>query len=79
MCIFAFAIIVFVRSLNLYVVLLSFASDMQLKISCLSSASVSSSLNVKRSDKENAPHFKCLEKRREKCATFEVSRKAFTF
>ena len=33
-CSFAFAIIVFVRRLNLYVVLLSFASDMQLKISC---------------------------------------------
>ena len=34
MCSFVFAIIVFVRRLNLYVVLLSFASDMLLKISC---------------------------------------------
>ena len=33
-------------------------------------------LSVKRSDKKNAPHFKSLEKRQEKCATFEASRKA---
>ena len=36
-------------------------------------------LSVKRSDKKNAPHFKWLEKRQEKCATFEALRKAFTF
>ena len=36
MCSFAFAITVFVRRLNLYVVFMSFASDMQLKISCFS-------------------------------------------
>ena len=28
-------------------------------------------LSVKRSDKKNAPLFKCLEKRQEKCATFQ--------
>ena len=62
-------------------------------------AQIVTSLSVKRSDKKNAPHlkrqekllhfkcqekrqekcwthFKCLEKRQEKCATFEVSRKA---
>ena len=33
-------------------------------------------LSVKRSDKKNAPHFKCLEKRQEICATSEASRKA---
>ena len=39
-------------------------------------AQIFTSLSVKRSDKKNAPHFKCLEKRQEKCATFEESRKA---
>ena len=33
-------------------------------------------LSVKRSVKKNAPHFKCLEKRQEKCFTFQVSREA---
>ena len=36
-------------------------------------------LSVKRSDKKNAPHFKCLEKRQEKCATLKRQEKLLHF